>query len=49
MAFYLFVQFAKVNAFILPHIFTRVLGRSDLVLPKSSVKDNNYYGKLYGG
>ena len=51
MAFYLFVQFAIVNVVILPHIFTRFLGRSDSVkfLPKLSEKGkNNHYSKLYG-
>lgn len=41
-----FVQFAVDNVIIIPRIFTRDLGRSDIVLTQSSLKDNN---KLHGG
>ena len=41
-----FVQFAVDNVIIIPRILTRDLGRSDIVLTQSCLKDNN---KLHGG
>ena len=45
MVFYLFFWFVVDNVIIIPRNLSRELGRSDIVLSQSRLKDND---KLYG-